>query len=77
MNTANPTINALEKDPSVNPQHTQFTQDSLTQKPATAFVSQLILRLKTKHRKSQIRSKSVPQMYMFTMVKQKQLKVLI
>lgn len=40
MNTANPTINALEKDPSVNPQHTQFTQDSLTQKPATAFVSQ-------------------------------------
>lgn len=51
MNTANPTINALEKDPSVNPQHTQFTQDSVTQKPATAFVSQLILRLKTKHRK--------------------------
>ena len=40
MNTANPTINALEKDPSVNPQHTQFTQDSLTQKPATTFVSQ-------------------------------------
>lgn len=40
MNTANPTINALEKDPSVSPQHTQFTQDSLTQKPATTFVSQ-------------------------------------
>ena len=77
MNTANPTINALEKDPSVNPQHTQFTQDSLTQKPATTFVSQFDTQAENKAPKSQIRLKLVPQMYMFTMVKQKQLKALI
>jgi phosphate transport system ATP-binding protein len=40
MNTVNQTLNSLEKDPSVNPQQSQFTAESAQQKPATSFVSQ-------------------------------------
>lgn len=36
---ATETLNALDKDPSVNPEHTQFTAEA-TEKPATSFVSQ-------------------------------------
>lgn len=39
MNTTD-ILNALDKDPIVNPQQTNFTSDTATAKPATSFVSQ-------------------------------------
>jgi phosphate transport system ATP-binding protein len=39
MNTSD-ILNTLEKDPSVNPQQTEFTTDTTQQKSATSFVSQ-------------------------------------
>ena len=39
MNTLD-TLNTLNKDPSVNPQHTQFTADTANTQPMTSFISQ-------------------------------------
>jgi phosphate transport system ATP-binding protein len=39
MNTLD-TLNTLNKDPSVNPQHTQFTADTASTQPMTSLISQ-------------------------------------
>lgn len=68
---------SLEKDKSVNQDHTQFTSpETSSKRQGTSFVSQFESNSAPKKEKIR-RLKSVLKMFMFIMVMQKQLRVLI